>query len=230
MREARLGQVRPPAIADAGLDTRTIVIVDDHPVFRRMLFTALNTTSDLQCVATASTAAEGEALTERWRPDIVIMDIQMPGQDGLATTRRIRESSPDTMVAVVSAHGEREWIAKAAEAGASAFIAKNGSLPDMVDQLRRLSSTDSVRVPGADECHTGTASDRPAAGAPLLSDIERQALQSLGRGLRGRGLAKELGLGLLAAHRVTRSLRRKLDAADNRATVARGRELGLLAS
>jgi DNA-binding NarL/FixJ family response regulator len=225
--EATLSKAPMAPVADTASGRRTIVIVDDHPVFRQMLSTALNTTSDLHCVATAASAAEGESLTNQWRPDIVIMDIQMPGQDGLATTRRIREASPETMVAVVSAHGEREWVARAADAGASAFIAKNGSLPDMVQMLRQIRSTDSVVVPAEDVDEPSEPVARTGA-APVLTDLERRALTFMGGGLRGRDLARTLGVGLFASGRVVRSLHRKLITRDDGDLVSRGRQLGLI--
>jgi DNA-binding NarL/FixJ family response regulator len=69
-------------------------------------------------------------------PSVVVMDIMMPGLDGLAATRKLREISPDTAVAVVSAHSEGEWIARAEDAGASAYIPKGGSLDEMTEVLK----------------------------------------------------------------------------------------------
>jgi DNA-binding NarL/FixJ family response regulator len=132
---------------DAGV--RTILVVDDHRSFADMLSAALDTVDGLTCVATAVTAAEGIALAARLRPSIVIMDIQMPGQDGLMATRKIREVAPDTLIAVVTAHRDQEWIARAAQAGASAFIPKTGSLLEMLDVLRRIHHGQLVVAPSA---------------------------------------------------------------------------------
>ena len=109
---------------DPQVETTTILVVDDHRSFADMLSAALNTIEGMECLATAATAAEGIALAAQLRPTIVIMDIQMPRQDGLMATRKIREVAPDTVIAVVTAYRDPAWISRAAQAGASAFIAK----------------------------------------------------------------------------------------------------------
>jgi DNA-binding NarL/FixJ family response regulator len=78
------------------------------------MLSVLNMVDGLTCVATAVTAAEGIALAARLRPNIVIMDIEIPGQDGLMATRKIWKVASDTLIAVVAAHRDQEWIARAA--------------------------------------------------------------------------------------------------------------------
>ena len=116
----------------------TILVVDDHRSFADLLAAALNMVPGMRCVGTASTAADGIALAAELQPSVVVMDIQMPRQDGLAATRRIREVSPDTLIAVVTAHCDAQWVSRAAQAGASAFIPKGGSLHEMIDMLQRV--------------------------------------------------------------------------------------------
>ncbi len=114
----------------------TVLIVDDHPRFAALLSAALATVPGIRCVGTAASAAEGIQRVQELSPSVVVMDIQMPGTDGLAATRRLLESSPQTAVAVVSAHADEEWIARALQAGASAFIPKSGSLTEMIAVLK----------------------------------------------------------------------------------------------
>ena len=134
---------------DAESGGKTILVVDDHRSFAEMLSAALDTVDGLTCVATAGIAAEGIALAAQLRPSIVIMDIQMPGQDGLMATRRIREVAPNTLIAVVTAHRDQQWITRAAQAGASAFIPKTGSLLEMLDVLRRVHPGQLIVAPSA---------------------------------------------------------------------------------
>ena len=100
----------------------TILVIDHHRSFADLLARALNGVSGMRCVGTAATASEGIALAGKLQPDTVVLDIRMPGQDGLHTIRMIRETAPDTAVAVVTEHCDHIWISRAAQAGASAFI------------------------------------------------------------------------------------------------------------
>jgi DNA-binding NarL/FixJ family response regulator len=126
---------------------RTILIVDDNRDFAELLATVLDLAEGLRCVGIAATAAEGIRLASVLKPEMVIMDLQMPGEDGLCATREIRQAMPETLVAVLSAHGTAEWVALAADAGAHAFLVKDGRLPEMVAALRRVHSGSALRVP-----------------------------------------------------------------------------------
>ena len=116
----------------------TVLIVDDHRSFAELLAAALGNVDGLTCVGIATTASAGITMVAELTPSVVVMDIQMPDEDGLVTTKRIREVAPDTVVAVVTAHQAPHWVDRAAQAGASAFIPKNGSLAQMIDILQRV--------------------------------------------------------------------------------------------
>jgi DNA-binding NarL/FixJ family response regulator len=114
----------------------TLLVVDDHRTFAELLSASLEGLPGIRCLGTASTAREGLRLVADLRPSVVVMDIEMPGMDGLTATRKLRAISPGTAVAVISAHSDGVWIARAARAGASAFIPKGGPLGEMIDLLR----------------------------------------------------------------------------------------------
>jgi DNA-binding NarL/FixJ family response regulator len=114
-----------------------VLVVDDHQTFADLLSLALSSEPDLECVGTAGSAAEAVAMAAELKPNVVVMDIEMPRQDGLAATRRLREVLPGLVIVVVTAHRDPQWVLRATQAGASAFVPKNGSLPEMLDVLRR---------------------------------------------------------------------------------------------
>src|SRR5687768_7032667 len=103
-------------LAPAAVHAR-VLVVDDHRTFAELLSGALEA-GGMTSVGAASSTAQAVSMAEDLRPDIVVMDIQMGRDDGLAATRRIRELLPDTVVAVVTAHRDPDWVVRAAQAGA----------------------------------------------------------------------------------------------------------------
>jgi DNA-binding NarL/FixJ family response regulator len=197
-------------------------------MFAEMLCYALEASVGLACLATASTAAEGVRLAALLRPDVVLVDIQMPGQDGLFAAREIRQHIPGTLVAVVSAHGDAKWVALAAQAGAHAFIVKTGRLSEMVDALHRICSENTVASPADVADPRRQAGDGAGDPVPVLSVDELQVLTSMGLGTSPRSTARDLGISRHACRGVTRSLARKLTATCAVETVSRGRHFGLI--
>ena len=128
------------------------------------------------------------------RPSVVVMDIQMPGMDGLAATRQIRAVSPGTAVAVVSAHSDGEWIARAARAGASAFIPKGGSFLELVDLLR-AARPGKMLLPASLTAVQPSGSATPEARLGLTVR-EREALGLMCRGLSDKNIASLMGISL----------------------------------
>lgn len=204
---------------------RTVLVVDDHRSFAEMLAAVLDGTAGLRCVGVAGSASEGVALARRLQPDVVVMDIQMPREDGLVATARVREVAPDALVAVLTAHASPEWVGRAAQAGASAFVPKNGSLQEMLDVLTGLQRGQLVVAPSAFRVPTGPS---PAAGVPELSQREVEVLRLLADGTAVKDLAPVLGISLNTARGYVKAVRGKLGAASQLEAVLRARELGLL--
>jgi len=215
---------------DPQVETTTILVVDDHRSFADMLSAALNTIEGMECLATAATAAEGIALAAQLRPTIVIMDIQMPGQDGLAAARRIREAAPETLIAVVTAHRDQEWITRAAQAGACAFIPKNGSLVEMIDVLRRVRQGQMLVAPSAFKGGPSLAPHPFAETKPILTQRELEVLTYLGQGMATQSIARVLGITLHTCRGYMKSLHCKLGVSTQLEVVIKAKSLGLIES
>jgi len=159
------------------------------------------------------------------------MDIEMPRQDGLATTRRIREVAPHTLVAVVTAHRDPDWVARAAQAGASAFIPKDGALGEMIDVLSRVRSGQMIVAPAT--FAAGSAGRRPSAELgpppPSLTRREQEVLDCLGSGMQVKAIARVLGITLETCRGYVKSLHAKLGVRSQLEAVIKAQQLGLLA-
>lgn len=208
----------------------TILIVDDHRSFADMLSASLNTVPGMRCIGTASTASEGVALAAALRPTLVVMDIQMPRQDGLQATRRIREAAPDTVIAVITAHKDPDWVSRAAQAGASAFIPKDGSLKDMIDVLRRVRPGQMLVAPSAFKNWSASASEAPRENVPVLTQRELEVLTYLGQGVAAKGIARILGITLHTCRGYIKSLHAKLGVNSQLEAVIKAQNLGLIGS
>ena len=216
-----VGAMGPPAMA-------RVLIVDDHQSFAELLSFALSSQPDLECVGTAGSAAEGIAAAAELRPDIVVLDIEMPSQDGLTAARRIREVAPGAMIAVVTAHRDPGWVVRATQAGASAFVPKNGSLAEMLGVLRQARSGGMLVAPSAFATGDAPSTGQGAAPAPELTQRERDVLGLLGRGMAPKAIARVLGISLNTCRGYVKSLLSKLGASSQLEAVLKAQQLGLL--
>ena len=207
-----------------------ILVVDDHRSFAELLSLALSAEPDLDCVGIAASGGEAIAMARDLSPDIVVMDIEMPRQDGLAATRRLRQVIPDAVIVVVTAHRDAQWVVRASQAGASAFVPKNGSLPEMLDVLRRARPGGMLVAPSA-FTDPGSASSPalPAtADIPALTQREHDVLVWLGRGMAPKAIAKVLGISLNTCRGYVKSLLAKLGVNSQLEAVVKAQQLGLI--
>ncbi len=205
-----------------------VLVVDDHRTFAELLSGALEV-SGMVAVGTAHTANEAVGMVQDLRPDIVVMDIEMPHQDGLAATRRIREMSPSTVVAVVTAHRDPEWVVRAAQAGACAFIPKDGSLSEMIEVLGRAQAGQMLVAPSTFSGERSSAPPPRATEAPpTLTRRELEVLQCLGQGMQVKAIARVLGVTVQTCRGYVKSLHAKLGARSQLEAVVKAQQLGLI--
>lgn len=216
------------AAGGAAAASLRVLVVDDHQTFADLLSLALSSEPDLECIGTAGSAAEAVAMAAELKPDIVVMDIEMPRQDGLAATRRLREVVPDLVIVVVTAHRDPQWVLRATQAGASAFVPKNGSLPEMLDVLRR--ARNGGMLVAASAFGSTTTSPEPTVSTPRveLTQRERDVLHCLNRGMAPKAIARVLGISLHTCRGYVKSLLSKLGVSSQLEAVVTAQRLGLI--
>jgi DNA-binding NarL/FixJ family response regulator len=201
------------------------IIVDDHPVTREGLRSALQFADDE--VLVVGEAATGEEAVERARelePDVVFMDVRMPGMDGIEATRRIREAAPNTKVILITIDESRGAVAEAIQAGVSGYLLKDASPDALVDAARNAIEGNAVIHPQLTKTFIEEARVGEGGGGeqrtPALSKREREILQKVADGSTTRQVASDLGI---SPHTVKTHLERifeKLGANDRAQAVA----------
>ena len=199
------------------------LIVDDHPVTREGLRTALELSDEIVVVVgEAATGEEAVARARELTPDVVFMDVRMPGMDGIEATRRIRSAAPTTKVILITIDESRGAISEAIQAGVSGYLLKDASPDALVDAARNAVEGNAVIHPQLtktfiEEVRLGEGEGPRAAP---LSKREREILQKVADGSTTRQVATELGI---SPHTVKTHLERifeKLGANDRAQAVA----------
>jgi DNA-binding NarL/FixJ family response regulator len=206
-----------------------VLVVDDHPTFAELLAGALQA-AGMAVLGMAHSAARAVAMAEDLQPDVVVMDMQMPRHDGLSATRRVREVAPLAVVAAVSDHRDPEWVVRATQAGACAFIPKDCPLAEMLDVLARVRAGSMLIAPTTfSTAPTDGIRPAPVEGAHTpLTRREREVLECLGSGMQIKAIARVLGITLETCRGYVKSLNAKLGARSQLEAVVKAQQLGLL--
>jgi DNA-binding NarL/FixJ family response regulator len=175
-----------------------VLVVDDHLMFAEAVEMLLAAEDDIEVMATMATAEEALALAEREAPDVVLMDIDLPGVDGIDATRRLRELSPATQVVIVTGFQEAGVVARAIEAGACCFLSKTQAIEWLGDTIRRAAAGELV-LPAGDvagvlsRLREAQRARHDAQGLlSLLTSREIQILQLTAEGRSTPQVAQEL--------------------------------------
>lgn len=192
------------------LPTR-VLLVDDHPLVRAGLASLIGTAVDLQVVAEAAGGESAAEVAARHRPDVTVMDLSMPGVDGVEATRRVLAACPTTRVVVLTSFSDTARVAEALRAGAVGYLLKDSDPGDLLAGIRSAARGHAPLDP-----RVATAL-LPTVEVPLdeqLSPRERQVLLLLTRGMSNRQIGRDLGIAERTVKVHVGSLFRRLGVAD----------------
>lgn len=200
-----------------------VLIADDHRLIVEGVKRALSDTDDFEVVAEANTGSQVLPLVHRTLPDIVLLDLRMPGVDGLAILERIRHEHPEIKVVILSASTEPEIIQMALTKGASAFIVKTVSPIDLPATLRQAVEGNVFHAVGLP-----TASEPVATAEFGLTSREISILKALARGLSNQAIGKELFVAEQTVKFHLTNIYRKVNAANRTEAVRIAYQHGLI--
>lgn len=208
-----------------------ILIADDHPIFRFGMRTLLTAMADMTVVGEAVTGEEAIQLTETLLPDLVLMDIHMPGITGIEATARIRAQHPRTAILIVTMLDDNSVFA-AMRAGARGYLLKGAEPAETLRAIRAVASGEAIFSPGAARyvmdyfAHPPVAPVNPAA-LSQLSEREREVLTLIAQGLTNAAIAERLVLSPKTVRNYISEIYSKLQVADRVQAMLRARESGL---
>ncbi|MGW2016954.1 response regulator [Streptomyces sp. NPDC001927] len=217
-----------------------IVLTDDQPLVRTALRMVIAEAPDLAVVGEAGDGAEAVALAETLRPDVIVMDLRMPGMDGIEATRRIlSDPGPEgpepgpTRVLVLTTFDDDDYVYGALRAGASGFLVKDMGLDEILAAIRVVAAGDALIAPSVTRRLIKDFAGRPATGAPRrgvtsITEREREVLTLIGSGLSNTEIAHELVISVATAKTYVTRLLAKLDARDRVQLVIIAYETGLV--
>lgn len=211
----------------------TLLLVDDQRLMRDGLRTLLELEDDLRVVGEASNGEEALIRYEETMPAVVLMDIRMPGMDGVEATRRLRARHPDARIIILTTFDDDEYVFDGLRAGAVGYLLKAVSGTELAAAIRTVAQGGALIDPAVTpkvvaEFARLAASTRPASLPEPLSERELEIIQLLAQGLNNRAMAQRLFLAEGTVKNYISTILQKLDARDRTHAVARAHELGLL--
>lgn len=211
-----------------------VLIADDHPFFRDGLRVLFEATPDTELVGEATDGDEAVALAAELAPDVILMDLRMPGTGGIEATRKILEKAPETGILVVTMVEDDDSVFAAMRAGARGYLLKGADKEEMLLAIRAVARGEAVFGPGIARRliqYFSPPAPAPARAPrtifPELTDREREILDLIAAGRNNAQIADELFLSLKTVRNYVSNIFTKLQVADRAQAIIRAREAGL---
>ena len=216
--------------AEPAPDGIRVLLADDHAAFRAGLASLLGTIAGVEVVGQAATGEEAVTRAASLQPDIVVMDLNMPGLDGIEATRRIVATSPHIAVLVLSMYEDDDQVFGALKAGARGYLLKGADRAELVRAIRAVASGEALFGPAIARRLVSYFAQRPAFEStvfPELTEREREILDMVARGLSNPEITRRLVLSPKTVRNHVSNIFSKLQVADRAQAIVRAREAGL---
>lgn len=194
--------------------TTKIILVDDHQMMRDGLRALLDKEAGFKVVGDAPNGRDAIEVAKKLAPDIVVMDVGLPGLNGIEATRQIAEASPNANVIALSMHSDKRYVIQMLRAGAKAYLLKNCASDELVRAIRAVQNGETFLSQGiAQTLVEHVVRDQASAGSAFtdLTSREREVLQLLGEGMTSKEIAAELHISVKTVETYRRDIMQKLD-------------------
>lgn len=213
------------------MNSLTVLIADDHPLFRKGMRSLLETMPDITLVGEAKSGREAVELALAHQPDVVLMDLQMPEGSGLAATRELSKQSPNIRILVVTLFEDNDSIFTALRAGAHDYILKDADEEEMMRAIRAVGEGEAIFSPAIAtrlmDFFATTQQQLPKEVFPELTEREREILTLIARGESNAAIAEHLTISLKTVRNHVSNIYNKLQVADRAQAAIRARDAGL---
>jgi len=213
----------------------SVLIADDHALFREGLRALFSTIPELELVGEASSGLECIDLAGKLQPDVVLMDISMPGMDGVEATRRVLRGNPSAGIVMVTMLEDDATVFSAMRAGARGYILKGASHQELVQAIRAVASGQALFGPGIArrvmnffrQAETDMPRNLPRESFPELTPRELEVLELIATGVKNTGIAEKLVISEKTVRNHITNIFSKLQVADRAEAIIRARDAGM---
>jgi DNA-binding NarL/FixJ family response regulator len=208
-------------------DSVSVLVADDHPVFRQGLHALLDGVPDIDLIGEAADGDEAVSAALELKPDVVLMDVRMPGMNGIDATRKIVAADPGIGILVLTMFEDDDSVFAAMRAGARGYLLKGSEQEEVMRAIRSIASGEAIFGPAIARRLIGYFSSASTEAFPELTAREREVLELIAQGRNNQAIAGELVLSLKTVRNHVSNVFNKLQVTDRAGAIVKAREAGM---